>query len=433
MRRGRRWLLAVPVAAALAAAAAAATWFPREAGSAAVPTLKVERRPFALQVPAEGVLRAVRATPVTVPVGAPKPAHLAWLAPDGSRVRAGEVVVRFDPTELEKGRDEASARVEVSRLKLERHESESAAALRNLERDAEIARLEEEVSRRFASRDEELYSRREILDSQLDSSLAVRRRRHAEETRRSQEELAGVEADLLALEQGRAARDLERAESGLEALEVRSPHDGILVLARDWRGDPPRVGETVWPGHALAEIPDLSEIEAEIFVLDADAGALATGKPARVTVEAHPERVYAAEIRRIGSLARPRFRGSPVQYFAVTLALAETDPERMRPGQRVRAELLLEDLEDALVVPRQAVFERDGRPVVYRRRGDGFEAAAVTLGTATPGEVVVTAGLQAGDVVALADPTAADAVTGAEEGAETSDGPPALPVPGNRP
>jgi multidrug efflux pump subunit AcrA (membrane-fusion protein) len=78
----------------------------------------------------------------------------------------------------------------------------------------------------------------------------------------------------------------------------------------------------------------------------------------------------------------------------------------MRPGQRVQAELLLAAVEDALVVPRQAVFEVEGESVVYRRRDGGYEAVPVTLGPSGPGRVVVESGLEEGDVIALADPAA---------------------------
>jgi multidrug efflux pump subunit AcrA (membrane-fusion protein) len=118
-----------------------------------------------------------------------------------------------------------------------------------------------------------------------------------------------------------------------------------------------------------------------------------------------------------------------VQYFAVTLKLAETVPGVMKPGSRVRATIDLGRLDGALAVPRQAVISRDGENVVYRRSpGGGFEPVAVTLGPAAMGRVVVTSGLSAGDVIALVDPTRPLAAPeeGDDEGGEAAGGP-ALP------
>jgi HlyD family secretion protein len=403
-----RWWggLALAALAAVGAAAAFLPLSPRRAGG--IPTLVLARGPFSVTVPAEGVLEAVRATPLTVPPDAPQPARIAWLAPDGSAVEAGQVVIRLDPTDLEKERDDAATELASARLQEERQESTSEATLDNLERDAEVARLEEEIAHRFATRDAEVYSRKQILDSELDAGLAARRRRHAEEARRSEGEQAAAEAALLAIAGSKARRTLERAEEGLRALEVRAPHAGIFVLARDRRGEEPRVGDTVWPGLPLAEIPALGELQAEVYVLETDAGALAPGKAARVVVEAHPGESFPATVQRVDSLPRRRLRASPVQYFAVVLRLAGKAPgEGLRPGQRVRAELSLAEVPDALAVPRQAIFERDGRQVVFRRRGGGFEPVAVTLGPGSAGRVVVSGELAAGDVIALADPTGA--------------------------
>jgi HlyD family secretion protein len=166
------------------------------------------------------------------------------------------------------------------------------------------------------------------------------------------------------------------------------------------------------PGGPL-EIPDLSAMEAEVFVLEADASGLEVGKPATVVVEAHPDNAYQATIRRVDAVAKTPVRGSPVQYFGVTLELAQTDPAVMKPGQRVRATLHLAELDDALVVPRQAVFHEDGESRVWVRNGDRFEPRRVETGAASMGLMVITAGLREGDVIALRSP--GPGVAGEEE------------------
>jgi hypothetical protein len=142
-------------------------------------------------------------------------------------------------------------------------------------------------------------------------------------------------------------------------------------------------------------------------VLEVDGSGLAEGQPAAVVIEAQPDRVFDGKIRVVDKLAQPRQHGSPVQYFGVVIQLATTDRAVMKPGQRVRATLVL-DQEDALVVPRQAVILRDGENVVYRRSPTGFAPVAVELGPATSGRVVIARGLASGDVIALRDPTRAE-------------------------
>jgi HlyD family secretion protein len=409
-----------------------AAFLPRSlgAGSSTVPVFRVERQPFVRRVPAQGTLRAVRATQVAVPMGAPGPFRIAWLAPDGSEVKAGDVVARFDATELVKDLTNARDDRESAGFKIGKQEIQSQAEVTKLDRTAGLAREELDNAQKFQKKDELVFSKNEIIESEIDQTLAREKEQHAQKSRRSQQSLGATELELLGIERRRAEIRIRRAEQSLQALEVKAPYDGVLVLERDWRGNPVRVGDSVWNGQPLAEIPDLAQMEAEVFVLEADAGGLAPGKPASVVLESRPDTVYPAEIQRVDALAKPRLRGSPVQYFAVTLKLARTDPAVMKPGQRVRATLVLEERKEALAVPRQAVFEREGKMVVYRRKGDGFEPVEVTLGSSGAGKVVVEKGIAPGDLLALTDPTRPREDQGGEDEKEETSEPSAPAAPG---
>ncbi len=95
----------------------------------------------------------------------------------------------------------------------------------------------------------------------------------------------------------------------------------------------------------------------------------------------------------------------------------------MKPGQRVRATIRLEEVEAVLSIPRGALFEKDGERVVYRRRAGATRPVPVTVGRQSISRVVVEGGLEAGDRIALRDPSEnAARVFGGDE-AET-DGPP---------
>lgn len=404
IRRMRPGLL-VPILALSALVLAAATvplfsW----GGGASVPLYRVQREDFERRVVAEGHLSAVRATPLAPDPSVRSSLRIAWMVPDGSRVSAGDPVVRFDPSEMEKRLEEARAELTKTEIRIRKERLQSEAEIENLRRDEDLAELELETSQQFQKKDAELFSRQEIIEAEIDRNLAEHRKVHAGKKRESRRDLAQTEIQILEIERRQALEKIEEAEKRLASMEILAPHEGLVVYQRDFRGNLPRVGDQVYSGNPVAEIPDLSRMQAEVYVLEADAGGLAEGKPAQVRLEARPEVSYEAVVERLDALAKPRVRQSPVQYFSAILRLRRTDPERMKPGQRVRATLLLERVPDALVVPRQAVFERDGAKVVFRRGGDGFETVPVTLGAVGLGRVVVESGLSEGDVVALADP-----------------------------
>jgi HlyD family secretion protein len=407
MRRHR--VLWSSVALLLVAVVVVAAAWPRTNADAAA-TYRVEAAQFTRRVTAEGTLRAVKATPIVTPQTR-QPLKLAWIAEDGALLKQGEVVVRFDPTDFENllinGREDET----TAGNKLTKTETDAKTTRTNLKRDARLAQSELESAKKFKFDDSEIFSRYQRIESELDEKLAGDRKQHAEEVMEVREHIAAAERDLLGIETRKAMLKIRNAEDGLKSLEIVAPHDGILVLKRDWRGDVPRVGTTTWAGNPLGEIPELTSMEAEVFVLEADAAGLAVDQKARVSLEAHPGVMFDGKIKSVDKLARPRIRGVPVQYFGVVVTIATTDPKVMKPGSRVRALLEVENQKDAFAVPRQALFERDGKRLVYRRNGEKFDPVEVQIGSATAGRVVVTKGLKAGDQLALKDPTA-DAESG---------------------
>jgi|HubBroStandDraft_3_1064219.scaffolds.fasta_scaffold41613_2 HlyD family secretion protein len=437
-RAGVRFALGAAAVVAVVAVMAAAlpSSLPFGGRAPQVPIGRVAREPFVRRVPAQGYLRAVRSTQVSAPV-AEGAFHVAWIAPDGSRVRAGQVVVRFDSTDADKQLAEALADLESARLKAGKESAQSLGEIEKLQRDAEVARVEARNATQFQKKDGMVFSRHDIITSDIDQTLAREREKHAEGAQRTRRQLARTDLDLLQIQIRKADLKIQRARTMLAALAAAAPRDGVLVLERDFKGDPLRIGDTVWSGQPLGEIPDLAEMQAEVYVLEADAGGLAPGKPATMTVESDTATSYDARIRRVDSLAKPRVRGSPVQYFAVTLALSRTDPRVMKPGQRVQAMLLLDARREALVVPRQSIFLRDGRTVVYRAGpGGGFQPVEVKVGPSGMGKSVIESGVAAGDLIALRDPTRAGEGAGPGAGEEkpgAGGGGPAAPGPAAAP
>jgi multidrug efflux pump subunit AcrA (membrane-fusion protein) len=398
-----KWLVTVVVLGGVAAGGVYVV-SQREPSRETMPTHTVAKTSFVRRVSAEGNLRAVKATPVSAPQSDMGAMKIAWIADDGIPVKAGEVVIRFDPTEPEKQLRDSQADLAAADAKLAGEQIKSTTAVNSRDRDAELAAAELDQQRKFKSKDGEIFSRNTIVEGEIDESLAGAKQQHAEQTREIERKLARSKAGVIAVEKQKAKIEISHAKSALERMEVKAPHDGILVLRRSWRGELPRVGEQVWSGQKIAEIPLLDSMEAEVFVLEVDGSGITDKQPAEVVIESRPELLFKATIKLVDKLAKPRVPGVPVQYFAVVLELEKTDHAVMKPGQRVRGTLIL-DAADALVVPRQAVVAKDGKNVVFRRGARGYDPVEVELGASTAGRVVITKGLESGDVVALRDPT----------------------------
>jgi len=416
-RRRHLRTFAVGAAVLVASFALLGTRVEKSLAAAPVQTVTATRAAFVREVTAEGVLKAVRATPILAPAEQERAQKVAYLAKDGAAVKSGEVVVRFDPLEAEReaadGRDDLrSAQGKIARAKAEDGKTQQGLAL-----EQKLAREELDRARTFELKDADLYSRHQIVESTLDKTLQEKKSKGAEERLQVSGRLGAAGVTLGSIEADKASLRLHQAEKSLRGLTVAAPHDGFFVLERGWAGETAHVGATLWPGQKVAEIPDLSELEARVHALEADAAGLKPGLVCRLVIEGRPGEVHPAKVGAVQPVARPRDRGSPVKFFETTVSLDHTDPAFMKPGQRVEVAIALEKIEDVLAVPRGALFEKDGRRILYLRRSGRFQPVEVQVGPNSVSRVVITAGLEPGDEVALRDPSeAAGRARGRSEG-----------------
>lgn len=403
--RRAQWITARRFSCALRPALCALVLAACSAPSEDVATFRVEPIAFARRVTAEGTLKATKATTISAPQNATAPMKVSWIADDGTLLRKGDVVVRFDATDFENllltGREDR----ENASNRLTKTNAEASATSKNLGRDARLAQSELEAARRFKFDDADVFSRYDRIENEVDQDLASSKKRYAEEVLGIRGSLTAVERDLIAIDDRKAGLKIKQAEDGLQALQVIAPHDGILVLQRNWRGDMPRVGDTMWRGQPIGEIPELQSMKAEVFVLEADAAGLAVDQKATVALEADARAMFNGKVTSVDKVARPRIPRQPVQYFGVTVELDRTDPRLMKPGARVRAVLEVEHQANAFAIPRQALFEKEGKRLAYVKKGGDFTPVEVTIGSSSAGRVVVTKGLNRGDEIALEDPT----------------------------
>ncbi len=178
-------------------------------GGPTIPVSEVTRGRFVNRVNAEGVLAAETATQITVPPNRRGMMYIGWLAEDGSAVKEGDLLVQFDSTDLENELLETQDELAQTMRRRDQRLRQEDTALTNLQRDAQMAERQLEYSRTVQSKDPEIFSRQEIIESEIDSTLATRRRDNATRTREIREELGAVELALLDLQRERADLDIE--------------------------------------------------------------------------------------------------------------------------------------------------------------------------------------------------------------------------------
>jgi HlyD family secretion protein len=376
------------------------------AGSARVPVVEMKPAPFTRVVSAEGFLKPVRATPLTAP-NRGRAMLIAWLAEDGAQVKKGDVVIRFDSEEAtraladgEADREAAVTRIQKEKLQVEHAVSERA-------RSASLTQEEMKQANQLGKKDPRFFPRNEVIESEIDEGLLKARLEQTQRAGVVEKQLGGSRVALLSVDREKAEREAKRAADTLDALEVRAPHDGTFVIQRwGWGQRLLQAGDRAFSSMRVGEVATSDRMDAEVAVLEADAGGLVAGKRAQVVLDARPDVTWKAKVKKVDPFPKAKHPEVPTQYFGALLAI-EGNTAGVKPGQRLRATIVLDELKSALAVPRQAIFRNDSGTFVYRRGrwGSDFEKVPVTLGPGTVGRVVVLSGLAAGDRIALRDPS----------------------------
>jgi multidrug efflux pump subunit AcrA (membrane-fusion protein) len=169
-----------------------------------------------------------------------------------------------------------------------------------------------------------------------------------------------------------------------------------------------REGDSVWPGRPVADIIESGKMELRAKIDESDRSNLVEGQVADVSVDTLPGQTFKAKV---GSLAGLASRGgffeptaSISRLFDVTFQFENLDP-RLKAGASARVFIKGKPIDEALHVPRQAVFEKNGKNHVFVRVGERFEPRDVKVVQRTESRIALD-GITAGLEIALVDPTA---------------------------
>ena len=401
----RRAIVALVSVALLAGAVTAF----RGNGSIDVPTAVVEEGPFIDYLPARGEIRAERSIVLSAPSGADL--QIIEIVANGASVKKGDAVAIFDSTPQQRTREQKQSELAQAISELERAKSEELRRVR-------AAAAELDQARSIAARQRldldaaDLLSKVDAEKRAITVANAERFVKEMEEKVAGEREAAAADVAIAEQKVAKTRYDLEDTERIMAALTLKAPSDGMVSLLPNFRAGGPmsrtapefRRGDRAWSGAGIAELPDLSSVRMALRVDEADRARLAVNGRARVRVDAVPDRELEGHLKEISLVATPDFTTfPPVRNFDVIVALAESDP-RLRSGMSATARLELDRIERTLLVPSNAVFERDGVSVVYVMSGTSLEARRVTIERRGRDRVALAAGVDAGTRIALQPP-----------------------------
>lgn len=356
-----------------------------------IPTTFAGRGEFIIALNENGTVDATRAVTLSAP--RIRGLQITWLAPEGSMVEKGDPVIKFDATKQIADLADHTSTLKINISALERTRNEYTIQEKRLQLDLEKARRAYDEQKHEAPRVAE-ESRMELELAELNHEAKL-------------EQLA-ADVTKAEVEVDRAQDKVNLAERELSQVTIRATIPGLVVYLEIWKGgsrEKVQEGDSPWPGMGLINLPDLGEMMVKTTVSEVDANKVDTGQEVVVVLDAYPGVEFPGTVSSISTLARRKESGSKINVFDVEVTIIDHD-DRLKPGMSASSRIIVERFEDIVSVPLEAVFEKDGKTVVFLKGGKKRE---VILGLRNDRDIEVTEGLNGDEEICLVDPTLEEA------------------------
>ncbi len=365
--------------------------------------VKVERRNFTQSLRLNGTTQASRSFVVLAPrlegaqVGS---MVITKLAPAGTHVQKGDVLVEFDPQAQTKDYLDKKSTYEnlVGQVAQKQAEDNIArakddTAMKQAEDELKRAQLElqrnEIVSRIDAEKNQEALDEAQATLKQIIETYQLKRAAAAA-TIRIQEIQRDRALDAMRYAQGNAAK-----------MVVHSPMPGVVVYNTIWLGGrmgTVQQGDQVRPGVPFLQVVDPSQMEVRVALNQVDLLKVHLGQQAQMHLDAYPGMTLPATLEELSPLGHTGQFSEVVRSFTARFSVQGTDP-RLLPDLSAALDLDLGSQKNVLVVPWQSIGSESNHSYVWLKTTVGFEKRSVQTGPRNDLEAVVNSGLSEGDII----------------------------------
>lgn len=376
-----------------------------------VPTIRVARGNLNLKIYTSGELRAGKTAMLVAPsVGSAL--RLIFLANTGTRVKSGDLVADFDPSDQEHNLEIASydlkqAEQAIAKAKADASVQDAQDKVDLLKAEFDVRRAEMDVSKK------DLVSAIDAKKNLLALDEARRHLSQLEEDIPSHAVSNQADIAVAAEKLAKARLSIQQAQKNIQDMHLHAPMDGLVAVQENrqtnvyytgMRFSEYRQGDEVQPGGFVAQVLDVGQMEIQGRVAETDRANLSPGEPAEIDVYALPHQMVAGKVKDVAGAALQAsfFSDSGASKFGVVIALDHPDPQ-LRPGLTGLVAISAGEVKNVLYLPPQAIFAKDNNPVVYVRQGSDFVRQKIKITRRSETRIAVE-GLVEGTEVALVNP-----------------------------
>jgi multidrug resistance efflux pump len=328
----------------------------------------------------DGELRAVRSR--TIFGGSSwEDVKIVYMPPEGTVIKAGELVLELDSTTTLNNIKDTDEKIVAAENEIVRVRAQHESALRDLEIELSKLWLVYEQSKLKATVPIEVVSRREYQEAQLAREKSkTEYDNHLSKIEKKKKEQA-AELQVKIIEKDKLQVQLDRARGTLGGMKIKAPTDGMVLYNDHWNERRKlQIGDLVWPGWPVVQLPDLTEMEVYAQVNEVDGPRLSIGAHAEIKLDSYPDKAIGGKIKDISETAIKASRMAKAKIFRVSISLDQTLMEIMKPGMSALVSVTIDETQPNLLVPRATVKFDGERALVTRiESADAQREIAVTI------------------------------------------------------
>lgn len=341
-------------------------------------TVLVEVGTLEKKVLLDGDLQAVRARTL---FGTAE-AKITFMPAEGTKVKTGDRLVEFDNSTVSNRILEIKQQIITSENQLVEIQSNHESGLRDLEASLSQYWLAFQQAKIDAAVPINLIARRDYQERQLlfEKTETEYNSHLAKIEKKKLEQQAELQAKNL--EKEKLVVELQKLENDLNELNLKAPTDGIVIYA-DHIFEPRKVqvGDVVWSGFPVVNLPDLTELELLAKVNEVDGPRLSIGQTAQVFLDSYPDIKINGKIKDISQTAAKAgtSRSDTTKIFKVVVSLEKTLTDIMKPGMSAQVEVNFAENTPQILVPRFAVEFHNKQAQVLKQVGEELQPIAINI------------------------------------------------------
>lgn len=385
-----------------------------------LPTTRVRRGKVIISVSVRGQLQGGNSEKIEVPMTGVDSTGVTYLREPGELVKEGDVIAQFDITQQDFNLREAEADLAEAEQQVVQAKATSDAS------------DEENKYTLESAKSAVILAELDVRSNPVNPAIKARQNDIALEAaqgrlKQAEQNVANKSANLTAsiaiqeanLNRAKVQADMARKiidsmtikakSSGYVSIELNTNINGYWYTGMTFQ--PLQIGDTVYSGEAVAQIPDLNSWVVNARVNEIDRGHLAVGQTVTITVVALPGKSFMGRVKSLGGTSGPPWD----RRFDCMIELDKPAPE-MRPGMTSNMVITVDSLDNVTWIPSQALYESDGKTFVYLKNPQGFMPHDVTLVNRSESQAVIK-GLNEGDIVAMSNPEQRNKPSGSDNGA----------------